>query len=228
MAKAKFLLPSVFVGCPYGGKFKFAEFRAALDRLPFKWYYADTNLKTKQLLSILTTYINGVDFSLFDISFWNSNVSLELGLAEGLGRDYYILVNHEQSRAKDVPSDLKGLQRIEYSSMSRFRDGDLLPLLTRYLVKDKTAHPKRIWERLAAPNKNKKFYFGLSVLAHFRDNVRLTPEDTNRLSQGLYLKPPVKTEVLDVLQEEGLISSPRTRRGAQLIKRLYPRPLKLD
>jgi len=35
-------------------------------------------------------------------------------MAEGLGKDYYILVNSKQS--KDVPSDVRGLQRIEYTS----------------------------------------------------------------------------------------------------------------
>ena len=225
MAKAAFLLPTVFVGCPYGGRFKFTEFKATLDRLPFDWYYADTGLKTRQLLSILTTYIKAADFCLFDLSYWNPNVALELGLAEGLGQDYYILVNHEQS--KDVPSDIKGLQRIEYSSVKGFDDADLAPLLTRYLVKEQT-HPKRIWERLSTPNRNKKFYFALSVLSHFRDNRRLTPDDRTRLSKGLYLRDDVETEVLNLLQDQGLISSPRTKKGAKLIKRLYPPGLKLD
>lgn len=225
MAKAPFLLPTVFVGCPYSGKFKFVEFKSMLDRLPFAWYYADTHLKTRQLLSILTTYIKAADFCLFDLSFWNPNVALELGLAEGLGQDYYILVNHKQS--KDVPSDIKGLQRIEYSSVKGYDDSDLLPLLTRYLVKNQT-HPKRIWEKLAAPIRDKKFYFALSVLSHFRENKRFTPEDRTRLSKGLWLRDEVETEVLDLLQDQGLISSPRTKHGAKLTKRLYPPALKLD
>jgi hypothetical protein len=225
MAKAPFLLPTVFVGCPYSGKFKFAEFKAALDRLPFAWYYADTSLKTRQLLSILTTYIKAADFCLFDLSFWNPNVALELGLAEGLGQDYYILVNHKQS--KDVPSDIKGLQRIEYSAVKGYDDNDLLPLLTRYLVKEQT-HPKRIWERLSAPNRDKKFYFALSVLSHFRENRRFKTDDLTRISQGLYLRDEVEAEVLDLLQDQKLISSPRTKHGEKLIKRLYPPLLKLD
>jgi len=34
-----------------------------------------------------------VDYCIFDISTWNPNVALEIGLAEGLGVDYYILLN---------------------------------------------------------------------------------------------------------------------------------------
>jgi len=47
MAKAAYKLPNVFVGCPYSGTFNFAAFKAALDRIPFRWYYADTSLTTK-------------------------------------------------------------------------------------------------------------------------------------------------------------------------------------
>lgn len=87
MARAPFLLPTVFVGCPYSSPFKFADFKKCLDHLPFDWYYANTRLKTTHLLAILITYIKAVDFCLFDLSLWNANVSLELGLAEGLGKN---------------------------------------------------------------------------------------------------------------------------------------------
>jgi hypothetical protein len=86
MARAPYKLPSVFVGCPYDEKrFKFTAFRAALEKIPFRWYYADTHLSTKHLLGILTSYIKAVDYCVFDISMWNPNVALEIGLAEGLG-----------------------------------------------------------------------------------------------------------------------------------------------
>ena len=62
MSKAPFLLPTAFVGCPYGKKFNFKAFRKTLERLPIAWYYADTSLKTKHLLDILTTYVKAVDF----------------------------------------------------------------------------------------------------------------------------------------------------------------------
>ena len=83
MARAPYLQPTVFVGCPYKSPFKFKAFRDALNLLPFSWYYADTRLHRRYLLPILTTYIKAVDYCLFDLSLWNPNVSLELGLAEG-------------------------------------------------------------------------------------------------------------------------------------------------
>jgi hypothetical protein len=42
MARAEYKLPNVFVGCPYSKEFNYAAFKTALDRIPFRWYYADT------------------------------------------------------------------------------------------------------------------------------------------------------------------------------------------
>jgi hypothetical protein len=150
MAKAPYKLPSVFVGCPYGGKFPFQAFKATLERIPFRWYYADTLLATKHLLGILTSYIKSADYCIFDISLWNPNVALEIGLAEGLRVEYYILLNKRLS--KGVPADIQGLQRIEYDSPKGLQPGSLLPLIVRYLVKDQT-HPKNIYNSLGADNR---------------------------------------------------------------------------
>jgi hypothetical protein len=88
MARAHYKLPNVFVGCPYSKEFNFSAFKDALDRIPFRWYYADTHVSTKHLLGILTSYIKAADYCIFDISTWNPNVALEIGLAEGLGAEY--------------------------------------------------------------------------------------------------------------------------------------------
>ena len=223
MARARFLSPSVFVGCPYARPFDFSAFKQTLDRLPLQWYYADTTLRSKHLLSILTTYIKAVDYCIFDLSFWDPNVSLELGLAEGLGTNYYILVNKNQS--KDVPADIKGIQRIEYSTIkSRDVDG-LLPSVARYLVKDET-HPRRVWDNLNGENKDKKFYLALSILAHFRDNKRLSQERITKLSQGRYLRAEARREVVQVLEDQKLLSAVASKKGAKLGRRLFPPQLR--
>jgi hypothetical protein len=224
MAKAPYKLPSIFVGCPYGKKFPFVTFRAALNRIPFRWYYADTHLSTKHLLGILTSYIKAVDFCIFDISLWNPNVALEIGLAEGLGVEYYILLNRNLS--KGVPADVQGLQRIEYDEPKGFGSGDLIPNVVKYLVKDHT-HPRNVLNALSGENKEMKFYFALSAIAHLRDNAYLSHSDIKRLSQGTYLRKEAQDQVLQTLLDLGLISSWHTRRGAKLRKNLYPELLKV-
>lgn len=185
MAKAAYKLPNVFVGCPYSGAFNFSAFKAALERIPFRWYYADTSLTTKHLLGILTSYISAVDYCIFDISTWNPNVALEIGLAEGLGVDYYILLNCKLK--KNVPADIQGLQRIEYAAVDLLKPDGLIPQIVKYLVHERT-HPRNIYNVLTGNNRTKQFFFALEVLAHLRDNARLSKADLRRLCPGSYLR----------------------------------------
>ena len=224
MARAPYKLPSVFVGCPYGGRFPFETFKRSLNAIPFRWYYADTHLATKHLLGILTSHIKAADFCIFDISLWNPNVALEIGLAEGLGVEYYILLNKNLS--KGVPADVQGLQRIEYEKPKGYGQGSLFPALVKYLVKDHT-HPRNIYNSLTGDNREMKFYFALATLAHLRDNSRLTHDDIRLLGKGTYLRRDAQKDSLEVLQNLGLISSWMTKRGAKLRKKLFPELLKV-
>ncbi len=219
MARAPYKLPSVFVGCPYGGEFPFQEFKNTLDKIPFRWYYADTRLTTKHLLGVLTSYIKAVDFCIFDISLWNPNVALEIGLAEGLRVDYYILLNRSLTRG--VPADIQGLQRIEYKSADGFDQDNLVPNLAKYLTRDYT-HPRNIYNSLSGENRDRKFYVALAVLAHLRDNRRLSNSDMTHLCRGTYLRQDAQDEVLRVLEERGLIAGQHSRKGARLRKNLFP------
>lgn len=222
MSRAPYKLPSVFVGCPYGGKYPFERVKAALDSVPFAWYYADTKLTTKHLLGILTTYIRAVDYCIFDISLWNPNVALEIGLAEGIGMQYYILLNRNLSDG--VPADIQGLQRIDYDVPNGYAKGSLVPSVVKYLVKDYT-HPRNIWNALGGENRDNKFYFALSILAHFRSNTYLPQTEIKRLAKGTYLRKEAQTEVLQTMHDQGLITNWLTGKGATLGKSLYPEPL---
>jgi hypothetical protein len=224
MARAAYKLPNVFVGCPYSGNFDFNGFKAALDRIPFRWYYADTSLTTKHLLGILTSYIRVVDYCVFDISTWNPNVALEIGLAEGLGVDYYILLH--RGLKKNVPADIQGLQRIEYDSVSSLDADGLVPQIVKYLVRKHT-HPRNIHNKLTGNNRTKQFYFALEVLARLRDSARLPAVDVRRLCPGSYLRDADRERVLSIMAELGLLGSINSRKGAQLTKNLFPEPLKV-
>jgi hypothetical protein len=69
-------------------------------------------------------------FGLFDITRWNPNVTLELGIAIGLRRSYYLLFNPSDGGAHP-PADLGGIDRIEYSSY-----GGLEGSLTKLLIQE--------------------------------------------------------------------------------------------
>ena len=224
MAKAPYKFPNVFVGCPYSGRFKLQTFKAALDRIPFKWFYADTSLTTKQLLGILRSYITAADFCIFDISLWNPNVALEIGLADGAGIGYYILLDRRLSQG--VPADIQGIQRIEYSSAKGLNKDDLVPSLVRYLVREHT-HPRNIWNELSNPNRERKYYLALGILAHLRDHKRLAADDVRRLARGTYLRKEAQEQVLDALTDLGLLGNRQSAKGATLRKNLFKEDIRI-
>jgi hypothetical protein len=62
------------------------------------------------------------EFSLFDVTHWNANVTLELGLAIGKRLDYYILWSPTEKHP-NPPADLGGIDRIEYRDFAGLKDG---------------------------------------------------------------------------------------------------------
>jgi hypothetical protein len=110
---------NIFVACPYmlfpldDYKKVFHSVARAYD-IEFK--FADEQITNPHVLAEITNYIRDHSFSLFDITGWNPNVALELGIAVGLGKKYFILLNTKIEPHKDAPSDIKGLDRIQYLS----------------------------------------------------------------------------------------------------------------
>lgn len=87
-----------------------------------KFIFADERITNMHILQKIISYIRGSDFSLFDISSWNPNVTLELGIALASSEDWYICFNPDQTDVKEVPSDIRGLDRIQYTSFSELED----------------------------------------------------------------------------------------------------------
>lgn len=207
MARVRTRMPNVFVGHPFAGRFAVSKFRTIFKELPFKVIYGNTDLQTKHLLTIMKGNITKSDFSIFDLSNWNPNVALELGLAEGLkrnpGKDYYIVLNTRRSR--EVPSDIRGLQRLEYTSYDFKPEVGLGDLLIRYIL-SKEYWTKKLWKVLPDSQKGaKQRLLALRILAHLRDHEKLTPDNLRKLGGGTRLRAVDREFVLEVLQEHKLI-----------------------
>ncbi|MDG6913402.1 MAG: hypothetical protein JRN35_10035 [Nitrososphaerota archaeon] len=116
-----------FVAHPYRGDFPSEEFREALasieNEFRVRFFYADKVLTADYLLTKLKNSIQSSGRSLFDVTYWNPNVTLELGLAYGLGEKDRILISLNTSLhgAERVPSDLAGIDRLEYSDFPDFK-----------------------------------------------------------------------------------------------------------
>jgi hypothetical protein len=87
-----------------------------------KFIFADEKITNMHILQKIISFIRGSDFSIFDISAWNPNVTLELGIALATSDDWYICFNPSKTDIKEVPSDIRGLDRIQYSSFSELED----------------------------------------------------------------------------------------------------------
>jgi hypothetical protein len=118
----------VFVGYSYG-LYPGPEYRQTFDRVSertgVKFLFADTRLTNVHILDKITKMIHDADLSLFDISDWNPNVTLELGIAKESGRPWYILIDPSKStgRIHEAPADLRGFDRIQYGSFEELERG---------------------------------------------------------------------------------------------------------
>ena len=216
-------MPKVFVGHPFAGRFPVTKFRGIFKDLPFKVIYGNTDLQTHHLLTIMKGNIGKSDFSIFDLSDWNSNVALELGLAEGLKRKaaktYYIVLNTR--RSKEVPSDIRGIQRLEYTSYDFKRAAGLGDALIEYIL-SKEYWVKRIWKAIPdAENGKKMRTMALRVLAHFREHDRLTSDNLRAVAQGTHLRQSDRDEVVEVLRRLKLLRKVRGATAYTCPRKLY-------
>lgn len=102
----------------------FAELEKAYG---VKFIFADEKITNMHILQKIISYIKASDFSIFDISGWNPNVTLELGVALALSENWYICFNPQKSQKDEVPSDIKGMDRIQYESFAEL--GEKLSIL---------------------------------------------------------------------------------------------------
>ena len=119
------LTKQVFVAYAYNlyDQRDYRKVYASLEKsFGIKFIFADEKITNMHILQKIISYIRGSDFSLFDISSWNPNVTLELGIALASSDDWYICFNPEQTDIKEVPSDIRGLDRIQYTSFSELED----------------------------------------------------------------------------------------------------------
>jgi len=207
MAKVRTRFPTVFVGHPFTNRFPVKKFRKLVKELPFKVIYGNTDIQTEHLLKIMKREIGQSDYSLFDLSDWSPNVALELGLAEGLRnkpiKPYYILLNSR--RSKDVPSDVKGIQRLEYTRYDYQDNVGLGYVLVHYILK-KEYWVKKIISELGGREKLElKLRVALKMLAHLRDHQRLFKDNIDALARGSRLRKNDHQEIIETLLKLKLI-----------------------
>lgn len=128
----------VFIAYPYR-LYPPDDYRPALKALEDKYdvtfIFADEKITNMHMMKKIETFIRGSDFAIYDISGWNPNVTLELGFGMAVGDQWYIAVDPSKTEANEVPSDLRGLDRIQYKSFAE--------LATKVGVLIEQRYPKR-------------------------------------------------------------------------------------
>jgi hypothetical protein len=163
------------------------------------------------------------DFAIFDLSDWNPNVALELGLSQSLrkkpSKPYYIVLN--TNRSDDVPADIRGIQRLEYTSYDYRRVAGLGDQLITYIL-SKEYWIKKIWSAIPeAGNELKQRLMAVKVLAHMRENAQLTNDNLKSIARGTRLRDDDRQEVVDVLLKLKLIRKIRGSSAYTQRRRLY-------
>lgn len=93
----------------------FTQLEKALD---VKFVFAEERVSTGHVLEKIIDMINDAAFGIYDVSSWNANVTLEYGVARGLNAKAYIAFNPTKTDVGDVPSDVAGYDRLQYSSLA--------------------------------------------------------------------------------------------------------------
>lgn len=110
----------VFVAYPYS--IPKADYRRTFETVAkafnVTFVFADEKISNLHILDKIRDYILESAFGIYDISGWNPNVALELGLAFGLNRQAYIAFDPSKTSSDEVPSDLRGMDRLQYTSFS--------------------------------------------------------------------------------------------------------------
>lgn len=127
------------------------DYRRAFENIgkafDVNFVFADEKISSLHILQKIANYIRESQFGVYDITAWNPNVTLELGLALGMGERVFIALNPDETTLADVPSDLKGVDRLQYKSFSSLED-ELERLISQILPPPKDEEAETFLSKL--------------------------------------------------------------------------------
>lgn len=85
--------------------------------LNVKFDFAEQRVSTGTVLEKIVEMIEASALGIYDVTGWNANVTLEYGIAIGLGSKAFIAFNPEATDAGDVPTDVRGYDRLQYTDL---------------------------------------------------------------------------------------------------------------
>jgi hypothetical protein len=111
----------IFVAYPwalYDDRTAYKRAYTSMERaLNVKFVFAEQRVSTGTVLEKIVEMIETAAFGIYDVSKWNANVTLEYGVAIGLGSRAFIAFNPDKTDLGDVPADVRGYDRLQYRDL---------------------------------------------------------------------------------------------------------------
>ncbi len=113
---------SVFIAYPWAAYENRPEYKASFTSLEgelgVSFVFAESQLSQHHVLDKIQEMIETTAFGIYDLTQWNPNVTLEYGIARGLGRQAFIAFNPTVGNSTDVPADTRGYDRVQYTTFA--------------------------------------------------------------------------------------------------------------
>jgi Winged helix-turn-helix DNA-binding len=128
----------VFVGCNYE-RLPFPDYRDVFREVQnaeprVRFFFADARITNQSIMQKVRENILSCDLGLYDVTFRNPNVMMELGIALGANKHWNILYNPKQDRSTErrgwfarpgtddpLPANLRGYEYLEYGDRSQLK-----------------------------------------------------------------------------------------------------------
>ena len=116
----------IFVAYPwtlYSSRESYKKAYTSLQKgLAIKFLFAEERISSGHVLDKIEEMIQSTAFGIYDVSSWNPNVALEYGIARGIGAKAFIAFNPEKTELRDVPTDVRGYDRLQYTDFDELSD----------------------------------------------------------------------------------------------------------
>ncbi|MCP2308234.1 hypothetical protein [Kitasatospora paracochleata] len=157
--------------------------------LNVKFLFAEQQVSNGHVLEKIIRMIEAAAFGIYDVTLWNANVTLEYGVALGLGGKALIAFNPDKTELSDVPSDVRGYDRLQYRDLEQLTSAveelvvqelgtgaaavDPLELDRRDLLRLIRQNPGQTVRQLAELSGQKKDYVQM-LLRRSSDQLKIT------------------------------------------------------
>lgn len=116
----------VFIAYPWNLYSNRTAYKRAYTKLQkalsVKFIFAEERISSGHVLEKIAEMIEQTAFGIYDVSGWNPNVTLEYGIARGIGALSFIAFNPEKTTIEDVPTDVRGFDRLQYADFDELSD----------------------------------------------------------------------------------------------------------